>query len=241
MAILTDAIRRHHGQLASRLSSHMAAITSAKTGRSERQAFVTFLKDELMPHAGGEEHSLYPRIDFLIREYGRGSATMSVDHEFIADYVRRIELAADALAEATGDRAREIHAELERLALKLETILTLHLDKEERIYLPLIEKRLPETEQERILDEMHAEHRTAHHGSRECSDVLDVRRMAPRERHAAIFQTFDALGPSQNFVLINDHDPKPLFYQFQAEHTDQFSWDYLEQGPEVWRVRIGRL
>jgi uncharacterized protein (DUF2249 family) len=42
------------------------------------------------------------------------------------------------------------------------------------------------------------------------------------------------------FVLVNDHDSKPLYYQFAAEHEGQFSWGYLEQGPEVWRVRIGR-
>jgi len=41
-------------------------------------------------------------------------------------------------------------------------------------------------------------------------------------------------------VLVNDHDPKPLFYQFQAEHTGQFTWEYLEQGPAVWQVRLGR-
>ena len=35
-------------------------------------------------------------------------------------------------------------------------------------------------------------------------------------------------------------DPEPLRYQFAAEHTDQFSWEYLETGPEVWSVRIGR-
>jgi uncharacterized protein (DUF2249 family) len=41
--------------------------------------------------------------------------------------------------------------------------------------------------------------------------------------------------------LVNDHDPKPLRYQLEAENTGEFSWDYLEQGPEVWRVRIGRV
>jgi uncharacterized protein (DUF2249 family) len=39
---------------------------------------------------------------------------------------------------------------------------------------------------------------------------------------------------------VNDHDPKPLYYQFQAEIGPKFEWQYLEQGPEVWRVRIGR-
>lgn len=70
--------------------------------------------------------------------------------------------------------------------------------------------------------------------------LLDVRNVAPRERHGLIFDSFAGLKPGEALVLINDHDPRPLFYQFQAEHTGQFSWDYLEQGPEVWRVRIGR-
>jgi len=48
------------------------------------------------------------------------------------------------------------------------------------------------------------------------------------------------LGVGAGFVLVNDHDPKPLRYQFEAEHADDFTWDYLEQGPEVWRVRIGK-
>ena len=69
---------------------------------------------------------------------------------------------------------------------------------------------------------------------------LDVREIAPRERHELIFAAFAALAPGEAFELINDHDPKPLYYQFQAEHAGQFTWDYQEQGPEVWRVRIGK-
>ncbi len=70
--------------------------------------------------------------------------------------------------------------------------------------------------------------------------VLDVRDMAPAQRHEVIFATYSALAPGTGFVLVNDHDPKPLYYQFEAEHAGQFSWDYLEAGPRVWRVRIGR-
>ncbi len=69
---------------------------------------------------------------------------------------------------------------------------------------------------------------------------LDVRNVIPRERHKLIFDTYFSLKPAEAFVLINDHDPRPLYYQFAAEHSGQFSWEYLEQGPEVWRVRIGR-
>ena len=69
---------------------------------------------------------------------------------------------------------------------------------------------------------------------------LDIRPIAPKDRHPLIFDRFEALATGESFVLVNDHDPKPLFYQFQAERADQFTWEYLEQGPQDWRVRIGR-
>ncbi len=69
-------------------------------------------------------------------------------------------------------------------------------------------------------------------------DVLDIRPIVPRDRHPLIFDRFDALPGGAAFVLINDHDPRPLFYQFSVERKDEFNWEYLEQGPEVWRVRI---
>jgi len=70
--------------------------------------------------------------------------------------------------------------------------------------------------------------------------VLDVRALAPAQRHEKIFATYGALGPGTAFVLVNDHDPKPLRYQFEAEHEGRFTWEVLEAGPTVWRVRIGR-
>ena len=70
---------------------------------------------------------------------------------------------------------------------------------------------------------------------------LDVRVIPPREKHPAIFRTFDELAVDEAFVLINDHDPFPLRYQFNAERANEFTWDYLEQGPIVWRVRIGKV
>jgi uncharacterized protein (DUF2249 family) len=69
---------------------------------------------------------------------------------------------------------------------------------------------------------------------------LDVRTEPPARRHDLILTTYGALEPGQGFVLVNDHDPKPLYYQFDAEFSGRFTWDYLEQGPQVWRVRIGR-
>ncbi len=71
--------------------------------------------------------------------------------------------------------------------------------------------------------------------------IVDVRQTPPAQRHPRIFGAFEKLAPGQSFELINDHDPNPLYYQFQAEHTGEFNWEYLEQGPENWRVKIQKI
>ena len=68
--------------------------------------------------------------------------------------------------------------------------------------------------------------------------TIDVRSIVPRERHPLIFDTYRNLAAGEAFLLVNDHDPKPLYYQFAAELGPVFTWDYLEAGPEVWKVRI---
>ena len=69
---------------------------------------------------------------------------------------------------------------------------------------------------------------------------LDVRVIPPRDKHPTIHRTFDALAPGEQFELVNDHNPKPLHYEFQAERPGRFTWTPLEQGPEVWRIAIGK-
>lgn len=71
--------------------------------------------------------------------------------------------------------------------------------------------------------------------------VVDVRFIAPRDRHPMIFDKFAALEPGQAFILVNDHAPKPLHYQFMHEYAGQFAWDYLDEGPEIWRVQISKV
>ena len=71
--------------------------------------------------------------------------------------------------------------------------------------------------------------------------TVDVRDLPPRQRHPLIFGAFDTLVAGESLLLVNDHDPKPLFYQFQAESRGEFTWDYLENGPEVRQVKIGKI
>ena len=71
--------------------------------------------------------------------------------------------------------------------------------------------------------------------------VIDVRRIARGGRHPRVFARYAQLAPGEAFILVNSHDPKPLRREFEAIHPGAFSWDYLQAGPEEWRVRIGRV
>ena len=70
--------------------------------------------------------------------------------------------------------------------------------------------------------------------------VLDVREIPPQNRHPIIFGLFDGLEVGSSIQLIADHNPRPLRYLFEAEFGSKCSWTYLEQGPDVWRVRLER-
>lgn len=72
------------------------------------------------------------------------------------------------------------------------------------------------------------------------SPILEVTSIEPRLKHPTIFKHFDALASGESFIIHNDHDPKPLYYQLLGERGDIFTWEYLEQGPESWRVKIAK-
>lgn len=69
-------------------------------------------------------------------------------------------------------------------------------------------------------------------------NMIDVRTIIPRERHPLIFQRLAELNAGEVLRLVNDHNPKPLRYQLEAEYPGQFRWDVVEDGPEQWQIDI---
>jgi regulator of cell morphogenesis and NO signaling len=69
-------------------------------------------------------------------------------------------------------------------------------------------------------------------------NTLDVTVLEPRQKHPTIFARFDELAEGESLTIFNDHDPKPLYYELLGERGDIFSWEYLEEGPQWWRVRM---
>ncbi len=235
MSSVQEAMHNHHQEMVTTLGKHVSALLDKST-EANPAALVDFLNNELMPHAKGEEAYLYPAVDPLIKAHGSATTTMSIDHEFIGNYVREIEAATASLENATNGNQALAWQRLQRLALQLQGIFLLHLEKEERVYLPLFEQYTSPEEQERILNGMH-ESSTQ---QPIVKTTVDVRQIPPPQRHPLIFQTFNALQAGEAFRLINDHDPKPLYYQFKYELEGQFTWEYVESGPQVWQVIVGK-
>lgn len=69
-------------------------------------------------------------------------------------------------------------------------------------------------------------------------NILNVTLLEPRQKHPTIFVRFDELNEGEHLIIHNDHDPKPLYYQLLGERGNIFTWEYLEEGPAWWDVKI---
>lgn len=71
--------------------------------------------------------------------------------------------------------------------------------------------------------------------------VIRVADIDPRYRHDILFHLFEHLAPEDTLQIVVDHDPRRLRLQLEALHGERCGWTYLEQGPDVWRVRLRLL
>lgn len=239
-----EAMFAHHRTLDQQLKLRVTSLTGAVAAGGpydqEVADLLAYVADEVLPHAEAEEQTIY-----VAAAQGDLAGTVA---EMIAEH-RDLAAAAAGLASVPDGQAAARQAEA------IAVMFSGHVAKENLILLPALLDR-DEVDIAALLAEMHS--RTEEiskaipagmpgrvtgagsaSGSGQAAD-LDVRELAPARRHESIFAAYQALAPGAGFVLINDHDPKPLRYQFEAEHAGEFSWAYLEEGPEVWRVRIGR-
>ena len=70
------------------------------------------------------------------------------------------------------------------------------------------------------------------------ANEVDVRELHPKDRHPMIFDRLEQLQPGEKITLLNDHDPAPLHYQLDGMFPGQYTWDYVEEGPDRWAVDI---
>lgn len=70
------------------------------------------------------------------------------------------------------------------------------------------------------------------------NNFINVTLIEPKLKHTTIFRVFDDLKSGESLTIHNDHDPKPVYYQLLGERGDIFTWEYLENGPDWWDVKV---
>ena len=241
MTITTDvvsAITDHHAELQAALSARVEdVIASARLDQSQGASLAALnalLAHDIVPHARAEEDVLYAAA--TAKELRLLVAGMLFEHETLL-----------ALAAELGSARTVVDAA--GIARAIREIFVGHVRRENELLLPTLAAD-PDVDLVALLPVMEERFNAYREPTRLLpmagpiptgpDHELDVRNEPPATRHELIFQTYAATPLGEAFVLVNDHDPKPLYYQFEAEETGKFDWNYLESGPKVWRVRIGR-
>jgi uncharacterized protein (DUF2249 family) len=194
--------------------------------------------------AGGLEPRSGELVDFCLHEVRRYLVTAdqilyapaSEDDEtrLLVDALR---IGSSALNALIDEIVTAGPVDAARLGVLVAAALNLHLQIEESVLLPAL-AGLPGVDPSLLTTDLRA-YLAGEHVDR--PTVIDVRRIARGGRHPRVFARYARLAPGEAFILVHSHDPKPLRQEFEAIHAGAFSWDYLQAGPEEWRVRIGRV
>ncbi|MER8006591.1 DUF2249 domain-containing protein [Streptomyces sp. NPDC094149] len=247
-AAAAEAVEAHHTQLAGDLAGRVAILIEAADREPAavdrvRTDLVSFCDRDLLPHAAAEEKALYPVAHDL------PAARLLIDG-MLAEH-RRLAALVDALRTA----ASPVRAAADGRALQV--LFEEHLEKENTLVLPLL-AGTPDISLSGILAGMHEllghEHGTAGEaattgggcggacgcgGSNETEvPELDVREVPHSLRHATVFGAIAAVPSGQSMVLVAPHDPLPLLGQIEDRHPGAFAVEYLQRGPEAWRLLL---
>jgi iron-sulfur cluster repair protein YtfE (RIC family) len=167
MTTLTQPLRDEHKDL----YPHIEALKIAgmaihgkldQNGRDLIDESYEFLTEHLLPHARAEEAVLYPAVQKAMGST-HGTATMSRDHVEVEALTE--ELAALREQITGADIGVTLANELKRVLYGLYTLVKVHFNKEEEIYLPLLDKSLTAEEAGEMFGKMEeaAAYAKAHH------------------------------------------------------------------------------
>lgn len=248
-AAAAAAVEQHHAEMAGALRLKVQTVlTAAAAGMDDEAAaaagqLALWCSEVLMPHATAEEATLYAaarqRIEAKLLVEG-----MLREHAVILDLVHEIGSATTPLAAATAARA-------------LQVIFDNHLEKENTLVLPLL-VGAPDVSLVELLGGLHqlvggspaGQTHTGEQGGHACGcgevddtdhPVLDARTVPHAIRHATVLGALDSIRPGAGMILVAPHDPKPLLAQVERRYPGVFGVEYLERGPEDWRLAFVRL
>lgn len=236
-----EAVEEHHAALAGALAAQATTLANlARAGREDeaeraRVQLLAWCREELVPHALAEEGSLY-RAAAEQAEARLLVEAMLAQHRAILGLVDALDGAKDASSAAV-------------VAGALRALFEVHLAAENDQILPLL-VAAPHVSVAELLGDLHemvggeSGHAESACGCHEVDPAgwpeLDARQVPHKIRHATIFGALDAVGPGAALVLLAPHDPLPLLDQLQARDPGAFTVEYLERGPETWRLLLTR-
>ena len=241
-----EKVEEHHAEMAGRLALLTSdVVRAARTDRAgaARQELLSWLRDDLVPHATAEEKTLYPAAA-EIAEARLLVEAMLAEHVLIHRLVGDLEAATDPIEAAAVARA-------------LETLFGSHLAKENDQLIPTLVAS-PDYSVAEMLDGMHellggheapAAASSPAAGGHQCAcgghdetglPELDARTIPHAIRHATIFGALEGLRPGSGLLLVADHNPLPLLAQLEQRAPGAFAVDYRESGPELWRLELAR-
>jgi uncharacterized protein (DUF2249 family) len=254
-AAAVEAVEAHHAHLAGKLAGRVTMLLTAAdrdpdAAESIRAGLVDFCERELLPYTAAQETALYPAAHRtpdarLLVE------SLIAEHHCLTALVDALRTAPTPVAAAADARA-------------LQVLFEEHLAKDNGLVLPLLAV-WPDVSLAalfvRMQDAIGPAASAAFAGAQQsrgesagdcgggcgCADAaddavpeLDVCAVPHALRHATVFGALDAVPAGHAMVLVEPHDPIPLLTQIEQRHPGTFSVEYLERGPEVWRLRLGR-
>jgi len=244
-ATAAAAVEQHHAQMAGALAIRAETLLAAAS-RGDRVSaaaaqsdLVAWCEAELVPHALAEEKAMYPSAH-AISEGRLLVDGMLGEHLVITSLVKELAAGTDMVRGAAAARA-------------LQVVFESHLAKENELVLPLLTTS-PHVSVAELLGGMHEllgaitpeEDESGGHNCG-CGEVdgpgypeLDARAVPHAIRHATVFGALDSVQPGAGMILVAPHDPVPLLAQIEQRSPGMFEVDYLERGPEAWRLTFVR-
>ncbi|MDQ1014264.1 DUF2249 domain-containing protein [Streptomyces afghaniensis] len=216
------AIRAVHQGLRIGLAAFGDSELVAGSQNGVHAALVDFCTRELRRHLAATDQALF------------AAASGATETRLLVRALRTTAAALDAHIDALA--ATDDTTSGMAIAQVIEAILAVHLATEETLLLPAL-AALPGADLPALVMDVLT---LLAGGELDDPPVLDVREIPHGRRHPQVFARYGRLSPGEGFVLVNDHDPKRLRGEFEATHPGTHTWDYLESGPELWRVRIGK-
>ena len=246
-AMAAAAVERHHAEMAGALATMVeelvlsASRSDGAAAIAAQHSLAAWCAQELVPHALAEEKAMYPAAEAIAAARLLITA-MVAEHGTIVDLVAEVQTAPDMVRAAAAARA-------------LQVTFTSHLAKENELILPLL-VATPEVSVAELLSGLHellgeqsdtldTESGCGH--SCTCGEnsgtgypELDARLVPHAIRHATIFGALDSVASGTGMVLVAPHDPLPLLAQIEDRSPGAFEVNYLERGPDAWRLEFVR-